>query len=139
MARDIRVIQRDTSTGILTLAAGSVPTFVSGFDLLIQIVALAYYTDPGQDVFFPTEGAGVRTLIGQIDGTNQQELTADFLTRTAKIESEILTNQAGLNRDLTELLQSLTVVGIDFDLADLAMNPSVKIVNQANQSRVVTL
>src|SRR5277367_4418873 len=99
MARDIAIVQVDPTTRIVSLSSGSVPTFATGINRLIQIVVLAYEADPGHDAYDPTQGSGVRQTIGQINVTNQTELKADFITRTNKIEAEILANQSSLQID----------------------------------------
>jgi hypothetical protein len=106
-------------------------------DLLIQIVALAYLSDPGRDVNAPDDGSGVRDEIGQIDAVGEHQLKADFVTRTAKIENEIIGYQSSLDLPSNERLKALTIQGITVDAGNLQLNAQVLIENQASQSRVV--
>jgi hypothetical protein len=139
VAKDLRVVQVDPVTREVSLALPIVPTYLSGVDLLIQTVALYYLSNPGQDLNDFGGGSGVRDIIGQIDIIGEDQLKADFLARTAKIENEIVNIQSELNIQSSERLKTLIVQGMQIDAATLEMKARVKIENQANESRVVTV
>ena len=137
MPKDIKIVQVDPDTREVYLSMPIIPVYAQGMDLLIQIVALAYLSNPGQDLNDIGGGSGVRDVIGQIDVVGEDQLTADFLTRTAKIESEIINYQENESIPASERLKSLTVKGVEIDADQLEMRARVKIENQSGQSRVV--
>lgn len=137
MSKSVRVVYVDPVSREISLQFPLIPQYITGIDLLIQVVALAYLTNPGQDINSPDDGSGVREIIGQIDVVGEEQLKADFLTRTAKIEGEIIANQSTLDLPASERLRSLTIQGMAVDAVNLELKARVKIENQAGQSRVV--
>ena len=136
--KDIKFIYKDEFDQ-LSVQFPSRAEYISGMDILVQIVALAYLTDPGQDLNDPETGSGVRSIIGQIDIQNEDNLKADFLSRTSKIEAEIIERQTDLDIPPNERLQGLEVRGMQVDPLTLELNAGVKIYNQQGENRVVNI
>jgi hypothetical protein len=136
MGLDLRLYQVG-SDGSVSLGIGAVPTFIKGIELLAQMVIIAYLENPGQDVDYPSEGSGVRTLIGQFDVVNEKDLKVEFLNRTTKIEQEIVARQAKLDIKSDEKLKKINIVSLNIDPTSSDLIASVSIENQANQQLVV--
>jgi hypothetical protein len=136
MGLDLKIMRLHPD-GSVYFDISDTPSYVSGIDLLAQMVAIAYLENPGQDVVNPQEGSGVRSLIGQFDVVNQKDLKVEFLTRTTKIEREIVQRQSNLDIRSDEKLKKLTILGLTINSDNSEMIAKVSIENQADQRIVV--
>lgn len=136
MGLDLKIIRR-APDGTVYFDITDTPTNATGIDILVQMVAIAYLENPGQDVQAPTEGSGVRTLIGQFDVVNQTDLKVEFLSRTTKIEREIIQRQSSLDIKSDERLKRLNIVSININSDTSELIAEVMIENQAGQRVVV--
>lgn len=86
---------------------------VTGIYKLIQIVVLSLLNVPGRDILDPEKGGGLPSLIGSnIDANDSTEVYADIAQRVAKTETEIITDQIGLNDAPSEKLKELKIIEI---------------------------
>jgi hypothetical protein len=136
MGLDLKIL-RLKADGTIYFDISDTPSYVSGIDLLVQMVAIAYLENPGQDISNPTEGSGVRTLIGQFDMVNQKDLKVEFLTRTTKIEREIIQRQTNLDIRPDEKLKKLNILSLNINSDTSELIAEVAIENQADQRIVV--
>lgn len=109
---EIRVIKVDPNTGRVTFELQS--KFISGIDLLVQVVVLSLLNVQGQDVLDPEQGGGLPALIGQnIDPNDPTEIFADVALRVKKTQAEMISNQIGLEIPASERLREVTIVSIE--------------------------
>lgn len=128
---DIEIVQFDPDTGLATLGLGNSPKILTGMDKLKQIVVLAYLRNPGQDIFDPQEGSGLRAEIGQFTFVEGDEVSALFVQRTQGVEKEIIDRQEGTVSDASEKLKKLSVLDVAFDQTSSSLLGRVQIINQA--------
>lgn len=128
---EIQVIQFDPVTGLATMGMGSVPKILTGMDKLKQIVILSYLRNPGQDVFYPQEGSGLRATIGQYNFTDSDELKTLFVQRTKAVEKEIISRQSSNKGTPEERLNKLVVIDVAYDFQTAVLIGRVQIINEA--------
>lgn len=131
---DIQLLQVDQETGIISLGLGRAPKVLTGMDLLVQLVALALLKNPGQDVIDPYEGSGLRSLIGEYNFTESEEIKIAVLQRTKQVEKEIIGRQLVGVGDPSERLKSLSVLDVAADPAASKVLIRVKVVNEAGSA-----
>lgn len=108
---DIQVIDVDPVTKKVFFKL--YPKKVTGIYKLIQIVVLSLMNVPGRDILDPEKGGGLPSLVGSnIDPNDSTEIYADIAQRVAKTESEIITDQIGLDDPPAEKLKELRLVDI---------------------------
>jgi hypothetical protein len=124
---DLKVLTRDPVTGRLTPGVPRPPQYVSGIDLLVQIVAILYLNNGGRSIFEPGRAGGLRTFIGlNYDPDDPAELFADLRLMTSRIEQMIKEEQEKTRRKASERLLSLQLLDIIPD----DVNPEIEIIVQ---------
>jgi hypothetical protein len=138
---DLRVIQRDPTTGKISWSMTKHPQTISGIDKLVQTFALAILNDAGRDALDPNKGGGLLSLIGQYnyDETSLSVIMDDIYRMLEKAASEVRRDQAGLlNEDPNAMLNVYRVV--DFS-SDDAGNVALKlrVVSMAGTTADITV
>jgi hypothetical protein len=86
---------------------------VTGMSKLIQIVVLSLLNVPGQDVLSPDKGGGLPSLVGSnIDINDSTELYGEIAQRVRKSETEIITDQIGIDDPSSEKLSELRIIDL---------------------------
>lgn len=137
---EIQIIKIDPKTRIVSLELPNAPKRLTGIDLLIQIVALAYLRNPGRDVFDNQEGSGLRAEIGQFNLSSEasdEEFRMLAIQRTDKIQGEIISNQGTDISDPSEQLKRLEIIDLAFDAFENRGAIRVKIVNELGDNREI--
>lgn len=113
--KDIQVVHVDPLTRRVSIKMGDPPRVVTGLSKLIQVVVLALLNDPGRNVFAPSGGSGLPSLIGSnISSGDPSEGIALVTERIEKVKTEILENQTALENELSsERLSDLQVLSVD--------------------------
>lgn len=137
--RELKLYQRDERTGKITFGMGPVAKFVEGIDRLIQIVIFAIIENPGRDVMNPTDGSGIRALIGLTNISDEQELVADLTLGITKIQQEIVDKQSTTNDDPSEKLQTIQIIHVAADADTASASLTLRVVNQAGDSKFIVL
>lgn len=128
---DIQIVQFDPNSGLASLGLGNNPKILRNMDKLKQIVILAYLRNPGQDVFDPQEGSGLRATIGQYNFSSGNEVKTLFIQRTQSVEKEVISRQDSSVGTPEERLKKLTVIDVAFDSSSSSLVGRVQIINEA--------
>lgn len=108
---DVSLMQVDEITGRVTLKLS--PKGVKGLTKLTQTVVLSLLNNPGKDILDPEAGAGIPEMIGMnMDPEDLSEILSEVTRRVRKCESEVITNQIGLDLDSDERLQELRIISV---------------------------
>jgi hypothetical protein len=138
---DIRVIQRDPSTGKLSFSMTARPQTISGLDKLVQVFALALYNSPGRDVLDPNNGGGLEDLIGQHNYSRDElSVLMDEVYRILdKVATEVKKSQEGLiNEDLNAMLNTYRIT--DFKEEELGrISLKIRLVSMAGKAVDITV
>ena len=112
---DYKIVQRDPTTGVVTIDPPFPPQRIEGIDKLVQIVVLAIFNTPGRSAQFPSQGGGFPALLGtNINLNDPTESIAAVTERIEKIRDEIIANQSSLeNESPSERLSDLLVLNVD--------------------------
>jgi hypothetical protein len=140
---DLKVFSVDSSTGAMRLGIPKPGQLVSGIDLLVQLVALAYLNNGGRSISNPGRAGGLRAYIGayNIDPDDPSELFADIQLMTSRIDEMIKLEQVNTSRPPSERLRSLQLADIVPNEEDLSVEVVVRVVNEegtATSAVVVT-
>lgn len=137
---DLKLLSRDDATGRLRPALSRPPETVEGVDLLVQIVALTYLTNPGRSIVFPNRGGGLRRFIGSnFDVTDPSELFADLRLLTSQVEQVIKQEQEQTARLPSERLASLQLIDIIPVEDQLEVDMIVQIIAEDQQQTRATV
>lgn len=131
---DFPLIIFDPDTGLATVGIPKVPRALRGIGKLVQIVVIAILKNRGQDVFTPTEGSGLRSLIGQFNYADPSEIKLEVLQRVARIQQEIITNQVNTTVPAAEKLRALKVLEVISDPVTANTAIRIQVLNEAGQS-----
>ncbi len=135
MGQDLRVVVpnefnflRPTSTN------RSFP--VRGLDKLIQIVTKALLTDTGRDIFAPEYGAGLRqNLPTRANEATTSGVISDVSIAILRVEADIKRFQQTEGNTPDERLSSLSLLGIEFDVANSTWEISLDVVAESGKSK----
>jgi hypothetical protein len=105
-----------------------------GIQALVQIVVIAILKNGNQDVLTPEEGSGLRSLIGQYNMADPNEIKTEIIQRIGIIEKQIISNQVNFNVPASEKLKKLTVLQIVSDPSTGSTAVRVQIFNEAGQT-----
>jgi len=137
---DLKLLERDEATGRLRPALTRPPETVEGIDLLVQIVALTYLTNPGRSIVFPNRGAGLRSFIGSsFDLTDPSELFADLRLITSQVEQVIKQEQQNTSRPPSERLARLQLIDLIPIEDQLEIDMIVQIIAEDQQQTRATV
>jgi phage baseplate assembly protein W len=131
---DLKVLIRDPNTGRLRVGMPRPPQYVSGIDLLVQIVATLFMTNGGRSIVVPDRAGGLRDLIGtNIDPEDPSELFADVRTMINMVERQIKEEQVNTSRPPSERLQALQLIDIVPDDEQPIIEIIISVVNEEQQ------
>jgi hypothetical protein len=130
---DFPLITFNPDTGLAEVGIPSAPRALRGIKALVQIVVLAVLKNGGQDVLTPDEGSGLRSLIGQYNLADPNEIKTEIIQRINLIENQIITNQTGFIIPASEKLKKLTILEIASDSLTGATAVRLQIFNEAGQ------
>lgn len=131
---DFPLIVFNSETGLAEVGIPKSPRPLRGIQALIQIVVIAILKNGDQDVLTPEEGSGLRSLIGQYNFYDPNEIKTEIIQRINQIEKQIIANQVNFILPASEKLNKLTVLEIASDPATGATAVRVQIFNEAGQS-----
>ena len=139
---DIRVVTRNTTTGVLSIGIPRPPQYVSGIDLLVQIVVIEMLSSPGRDIVDPNDGGNLRSLVGSNVGFDDEgEVFAEVRMMISATEENIIRKQRTSNRPASERLSRLELVDIvpDEENAQLEIILRVVSLDQQDTEAIVGL
>jgi hypothetical protein len=133
---DLQILIRDAETGRLRLGLPRPPRFVSGIDLLVQIVALLFMENGGRSIVSPGRAGGLRALLGSnIDPSDPSELMTDMRLIVSRVEQQIKQEQVRTKRPPSERLRNLQLVDIVPDDTSTEVELVVAVVNEEQQQQ----
>jgi phage baseplate assembly protein W len=113
LVSDVKMVQRDPNTGVLTIGISRPPEFVSGIDKLVQIVVLELLASPGRDINDPNAGSNLRSLIGaNVAFDDEAEVYAEIKLMIKTAETNIKERQENTSRPSNEKLSKLDLLDI---------------------------
>jgi hypothetical protein len=129
---DLKVFTVDPSTGAMRLGVPKPAQTISGIDLLVQIVALAFLNNGGRSISNPGRAGGLRAYIGSynIDPDDPSELFTDIQLMTSRVDEMIKLEQVNTSRPPSERLRSLQLADIVPNEEDLSVEVVVRVVNE---------
>ena len=136
---DFPLITFNKDTGFAEVGIPAVPRSVRGIDELVQIVVIAVLKNGGQDVFDPTEGSGLRSMIGQFNYSNPSEIKIEVIQRIKLIEQQIIANQVNFTVPASEKLKQLKVQDLVSDPITGNTAVRVQVYNEAGQSKTTVV
>lgn len=113
---DIKVINIDPVTRVVTLGMSSPPEKVSGLMKLVQVVVLALLNSPGRSGMYPHDGSGIPSMIGQfnLSASDSTQALAEISEKVEKVKDEIIAHQAPLVfEDQSERLVDFSAVSVE--------------------------
>lgn len=132
---NIKVIQKDEATGVLSIGMSRPPQYVSGIDLLVQIVVMEFLSSPGRDILNPGGGGNVRSLLGtNVNFEDEAEIFTEISMMVSATESNIKTIQEAYNRPANEKLARLEMVDIVPDDETMQLEIILRVVSMDQQS-----
>jgi hypothetical protein len=136
---DFPLITFDPNTGLAQVGMPDAPRAVVGIDKLVQIVTIGILKNRGQDIFTPSEGTGLRSLIGQFNFFNPEEVKVEVIQRIKSLEQQIINNQIGVTVPASEKLVKLRVLTVVSDSTTGSLAVRIQIFNEAGQSTVAVV
>ena len=116
------------------------PTSVTGLLQLAQKVLRVLLTRPGSHKFLRWEGGGLVESLGTtLSAANRSAIAANIARAVSSAEGQIQSEQIGRRVDLSERLLSLTLVGVDFDSANLKASAVLRMTNYLGQNGNIPL
>jgi hypothetical protein len=132
---DVKIISKDPITGVLSIGISRPPRFVSGIDLLVQIVTIELLHSPGRDVLEPDTGANLRSLIGSnIAFDDEAEIFAEIKLMVQAAENNIKKTQASSSRPANEQLAKLELMDVVPDEESLQLEIIIRVTSLDQQS-----
>lgn len=132
---DVKIVSKDPETGVLSIGISRPPQFVSGIDLLVQVVAIELLHSPGRDIIDPDTGANLRSLIGSsVAFDDESEIFAEIRLMVKAAEDNIKKTQASSNRPSNEQLGRLELMDIVPDEESLQLEIIIRVTSLDQQS-----
>lgn len=132
---DVKIVSRDPVTGVLSIGISRPPQFVSGINLLVQIVTIELLHSPGRDITNPETGANLRSLIGaNIAFDDEAEIFAEIKLMVQTAENNIKTLQASSSRPANEQLARLELMDVVPDEENLQLEIIIRVTSLDQQS-----
>lgn len=139
MGQDLRVVVPNASN-FLRVTSTNRPFSVRGLNKLVQIVTKAILTSPGQDIFSPGYGAGLReALPNRAHQATEAGAITDLTIAILRVESDIKRFQQEEGNTINERLQSLTLLDAAFDQANLVWDVVLDVVSEGGQAAQVPI
>ena len=140
--RSITVLKSNASTSsqgsIISFEAVGSATVVPSSTFLVQKVLKYLFTTPGSDIFSPTYGSGLLSLLGS-SGTASSSLASLARLRVQEALSQIIQDQADSSAPLTEKVQSIEVLSASFSETDTSLDIRLAVISMAGQRVVAGL
>ena len=131
---DIKIVTKDANTGVLSIGIPRPPKFVSGIDLLVQIVVIELLTSPGRDISDPQSGGNLRSLIGaNLAFSDEAEVFAEVRIMISSAEQNIKRKQRTVQRPSSEKLSRLDLIDIVPDEENLQLEIILRVVSLDQQ------
>ena len=131
---DVKIVTKDPNTGVLSIGMSRPPQFVSGIDLLVQIVVIELLTSPGRDILDPLSGGNLRSLVGSnIAYDDEAEVFAEVRIMITSAERNIKRKQRTTQRPANEKLSSLDLIDIVPDEENLQLEVILRVVSLDQQ------
>lgn len=131
---DVRIVTRDPVTGILAVGIPRPPQYISGIDLLVQIVVIELLTSPGRDINDPESGGNLRSLIGaNVAFDDEAEVFAEVRIMISATEQNIKRKQRNVQRPASEKLSRLDLIDIVPDEENSQLEVILRIVSLDQQ------
>lgn len=130
---DIQVLLLAAAPGqesAVVLDVGGGDGYVSGTAKLLQTFIKVLLTTPGSDLFNPTLGGGLRSVIGTAFNSS---VTAESRVRTAisNTENQLQSLHSGAsNLPASEKLRSVSVLSVEFSIDDSALYARIAVTSQ---------
>lgn len=132
---DVKIVQRDSVTGVLTVGITRPPEFISGIDLLVQSVVIELLHSPGRDINDPQSGANLRSLIGaNVSFDDEAEIFAEIKLMVSAAEKNMRAAQASSNRPANEQLGKLELMDVVPDEENLQLEVIIRVTSLDQQS-----
>jgi hypothetical protein len=140
---DIKVLSNtpvSTQDAFISLGLDRPAKTLQGLDRLIQAWLMLFMTTPGSDLFDPTQGGGVRGILGRNTDGQGNGIAADLAQAIERTNSQLLALQAQ-NRRIppSERLLSASLTSISFDDQTSSLYAQVQLVNALGQNASVTV
>lgn len=136
---DFPLIYFDPDNGVASIGIPPVARPLRGLSKLVQVVVLGILKNGGQDVLTPSEGSGIRALLGQYNYTESSEIKIEILQRLRKVESQIIVNQESVALPSDEKLREIKVLNIVSDPTTGSTAVRLQVINEAGQSTTVVV
>jgi hypothetical protein len=131
---NLKILARDPETGRLRLGLPRPPEYVSGIDLLVQIVVVTFFNNGGRSIVNPGWAGGMRALVGSnYDISDPAEIMADIRLIVSRVEELIKQDQVRTRRPPSEMLQTLLLIDIVPDPVNPEIDVIIAVVNQEQQ------
>lgn len=130
---DIKVVTRNEITGVLEIGISRPPQYISGIDLLVQIVVLELLHSPGRSIIDPESGGNLRSLIGS-NFDDEGEIYADVKMMINTVEKNIRAAQESTNRPSNEKLAKLVLMDIVPDEEQALLEIMLRVVSMDQQT-----
>lgn len=131
---DVKVVTRNAETGVLEIGIPTPPQFVSGIDLLVQIVTIEFLASPGRDINEPDSGGNIRSLIGApVAFDDEAEIYAEIKLMVQNSERNIKRLQQASSRPSNEKLSRLDLIDVVPDETNLSLEVIMRIVSMDQQ------
>jgi hypothetical protein len=113
---------------------------VEGLERLIQAWMIVFFTTPGSDVFDPSSGGGVRSIIGRNTDAYGSGVSADLAIAIDRTKSELLRLQSqNSSMPLSEKLLSAELTSMSFDATTTTLNATVSLKNMLGEQAQVSV
>lgn len=131
MPIDLKIVQPGSS-GVLQGATWPNPDFVDGEYNLVQRIFKNLHTTPGEDMFDPDWGSGLRASVRGIPGQNLNEARRAVSSALRKCSDDISKTLVSPKPD--ENLKDLRLETLEYDETRAAWVCSVAVVTAANET-----
>ena len=140
--RSITVLKSDASTSakgsIISFEAVGTATVVPSSTFLVQKVLKYLFTTPGSDIFSPTSGSGLLSLLGSTESASDS-LSGLARLRVREAVSQIITDQALSAAPIEEKVQTIEVLSAAFSRTDTSLDIRLAVISMAGQRIVAGL
>lgn len=130
MPLDLKIVQLGSS-GVLQGGTWPNPDFVEGEYNLIQRIFKNLMTNPGEDMFDPAWGSGLRESIRGIPGQNINDAKRAISAVLRRCLEDV---SKSLSTDPAERLKDLRLETLEYDANLAAWTCTVAVVTEANET-----
>ena len=132
---DIKVVQKDPVTDTLSIGIPRPPQYISGIDLLVQIIVIELLSSPGRDILNPGGGGNLRSLIGaNVNFDDESEIFAEIAMMVSATERNIKQFQEAYGRPANEKLARLDLVDLVPDEENLQLEVILRATSMDQQT-----